>query len=141
MRPAVAPGTFDGVVERLDYLRDLGVNAIELMPPAEFPGDFSWGYNPSPIFAVESDVRRAAGAQAVRSGRPTPTASRCMLDVVYNHFGPTDLDLVALRRLAARTTRGASTSTTTRAVRPRGAHTRPDYGRPEVRAVTCATTP
>ncbi len=39
-------------VERLDYLRDLGVNAVELMPCNEFPGDYSWGYNPFSPFPV-----------------------------------------------------------------------------------------
>ena len=47
-------GTFEGVIKRLDYLADLGVDAIELMPVQEFPGDRSWGYNPAFFFAVES---------------------------------------------------------------------------------------
>ncbi len=46
-------GTFKGVIDRLDYLADLGVDAIELMPIQEFPGDRSWGYNPAFFFAVE----------------------------------------------------------------------------------------
>ncbi|MGA6224291.1 hypothetical protein ACPESV_28655 [Streptomyces umbrinus] len=41
------PRTFAAAVERLPYLAEPGVNAIELMPAAEFPGGFSWGYNPS----------------------------------------------------------------------------------------------
>ena len=47
-------GTFQGMIERLDYLADLGVDAIELMPVQEFPGDHSWGYNPAYFFAAES---------------------------------------------------------------------------------------
>jgi len=47
-------GTFRGVTERLDYIRDLGVNAIELMPIQEFPGDQSWGYNPAFFFCPET---------------------------------------------------------------------------------------
>ena len=39
--------SFDDVVSRLDYLEDLGVNAIELMPVNEFDGNLSWGYNPA----------------------------------------------------------------------------------------------
>src|SRR5262245_31683341 len=51
----VEPGkAFDAVIADMDYLRDLGVNAIQLLPTDEFPGDRSWGYNPSHIFAVES---------------------------------------------------------------------------------------
>ena len=43
------------MVKRLPYLRDLGINAIQVLPPAEFAGGFSWGYNPAHIFAIESD--------------------------------------------------------------------------------------
>jgi 1,4-alpha-glucan branching enzyme len=39
-------GKIEHVVEKLDYLTDLGINAIELMPVKEYPGDYSWGYNP-----------------------------------------------------------------------------------------------
>ncbi len=48
------PGTLEGVRRRLHYLRDLGVGAIQLMPPFEFAGDRSWGYNPAFPYAVES---------------------------------------------------------------------------------------
>jgi len=39
-------GNYANVIEKLDYLTDLGINAIELMPVKEYPGDHSWGYNP-----------------------------------------------------------------------------------------------
>ena len=45
-------GTFYSAVQRLDYIRDLGINAIEIMPVMEFAGDKSWGYNPAHPFAV-----------------------------------------------------------------------------------------
>lgn len=45
--------TFKAVVDRLDYLTSLGINAIELMPIKEFEGNLSWGYNPSFFFAVD----------------------------------------------------------------------------------------
>jgi 1,4-alpha-glucan branching enzyme len=45
--------TFKAVIERLDYLKSLGINAIELMPIKEFEGNLSWGYNPSFFFAVD----------------------------------------------------------------------------------------
>jgi 1,4-alpha-glucan branching enzyme len=48
-----ARGHFRGVVEKLDYLRDMGINALELMPVKEFPGK-SWGYNLRSLFAVNS---------------------------------------------------------------------------------------
>ncbi|MEM8559757.1 MAG: 1,4-alpha-glucan branching protein, partial [Bacteroidota bacterium] len=68
-------GTFAGVrrgqtgdlaaaTRRFDYLRSLGVNAIEVMPLAEFAGDFSWGYNPAAPFAVESSYGGPDGFKA-----------------------------------------------------------------------------
>ena len=52
--PKPGPGTFDDVIPKLPYLCDLGINAVEIMPISEFPMDYSWGYNPSQPFAVES---------------------------------------------------------------------------------------
>lgn len=77
-------GTFDAVRAKLDYLTDLGVNAIELMPLHEFPMDFSWGYNPRFHFAVESaygtptDFKRLVDECHARG-------IRVLLDVVFNH--------------------------------------------------------
>lgn len=48
-------GTFKGAIEKLDYLAELGINAIELMPVQEFPGHSSWGYNPRILFGVENN--------------------------------------------------------------------------------------
>ncbi len=45
--------TYEAATERLDYLADLGINAIELMPVQEFEGNLSWGYNPAFMFAVD----------------------------------------------------------------------------------------
>ena len=45
--------TFNAAKEKLEYLKNLGVNAIELMPVNEFEGNTSWGYNPSFYFAVD----------------------------------------------------------------------------------------
>lgn len=45
--------TFQGLIDRLDYIQNLGVNAIELMPVSEFEGNQSWGYNPALYFAVD----------------------------------------------------------------------------------------
>lgn len=47
-------GRFENVIEKLDYLQDLGINAVQLMPVKEFPGDYGWGYNPRYFFAAES---------------------------------------------------------------------------------------
>jgi len=48
------PSRFVAATNKLDYLKSLGVNAVELMPIAEFPTDNSWGYNLSQPFAVEN---------------------------------------------------------------------------------------
>ena len=44
---------YKGLIERLDYIQNLGVNAIELMPISEFEGNMSWGYNPTLYFALD----------------------------------------------------------------------------------------
>lgn len=90
--PGGGPGTFDGVVAKLPYLRDLGINAIEIMPVPEFAMDFSWGYNPAQPFAVESALGGPKGLyNFVKAAHASGIA--VILDVVYNHFGPGDLDL------------------------------------------------
>lgn len=80
-------GTFAGVERRLDYLADLGVTAIELMPLADFPGKRNWGYDGTLHFAPDSsygtpeDLKRLIAAAHARG-------LMVFLDVVYNHFGP-----------------------------------------------------
>lgn len=125
------PGTFSGVVEKLPYLRDLGINAIEIMPPMEFPGGFSWGYNPSHPFALESDYGGANGfKQLVKAAHAHGIA--VILDVVYNHFGPSDLDLWQFDGWSEDDTGGIYFYNDWRAKTPWG-DTRPDYSRDEVR--------
>ncbi len=85
-------GTFRTLQSKLPYLRDLGVNAIEIMAAGEFPTDRSWGYNPSHIFAIESSYGGPNGFRAlVDSANQHGIA--VILDVVFNHLGPGDLDL------------------------------------------------
>jgi maltooligosyltrehalose trehalohydrolase len=80
-------GTFEGVRQRLSYLRDLGITAIELMPLAEFPGRWNWGYDPAAQWAPScaygrpEDLRRLVD-EAHQHGLAV------FLDVVYNHLGP-----------------------------------------------------
>jgi maltooligosyltrehalose trehalohydrolase len=80
-------GTFDGARQRLPYLRDLGVTAIELMPLADFPGRWNWGYDPAALWAPSraygrpDDLRRLVD-EAHRLGLAV------FLDVIYNHLGP-----------------------------------------------------
>jgi maltooligosyltrehalose trehalohydrolase len=80
-------GTFAGVVSKLDYLRELGITAIELMPVAEFPGNRNWGYDGVDLYAPHSayggpeELKRLVNA-CHRAGLAV------VLDVVYNHLGP-----------------------------------------------------
>ena len=80
-------GTFDGAIERLPYLRDLGITHIEVLPVAEFPGDFGWGYDGVGLFAV-SEIY--GGSDGLKRFVDACHAHRLavILDVVYNHFGP-----------------------------------------------------
>lgn len=80
-------GTFLSAIERLDHLVDLGVNTIELMPLADFPGRWNWGYDgvmlfaPARCYGQPDDLRRLVDAAHERG-------LAVVLDVVYNHFGP-----------------------------------------------------
>ena len=80
-------GTFAAAAERLPDLRDLGVTAIELMPVADFPGRWNWGYDgvapfaPARCYGHPDDLRRFVD-DAHRLGLAVH------LDVVYNHLGP-----------------------------------------------------
>lgn len=82
-----AEGTFDAAVSHLPRLRDLGVNAIELMPLAQFPGERNWGYDGAYPFAVQSSYGGAAGLQRFVNACHARGLA-VVLDVVYNHFGP-----------------------------------------------------
>jgi len=80
-------GTFAAAEKKLDYLADLGVTAIELMPLASFPGERDWGYDgvlpyaPAACYGRPEDLKRFIDAAHARS-------LMVFLDVVYNHFGP-----------------------------------------------------
>lgn len=80
-------GTFAGVKERLDYLVELGVTAIELMPIADFPGARDWGYDGALPFAPDSRYGRPEGLKALIQAAHL-RGLMVFLDVVYNHFGP-----------------------------------------------------
>ncbi len=80
-------GTFDPIINRLDYLLDLGVNTIELMPVAQFPGSRNWGYDGVYPFAVQSSYGGARGLQRLVNACHQKGMA-VLLDVVYNHMGP-----------------------------------------------------
>ncbi|MGA7989590.1 MAG: malto-oligosyltrehalose trehalohydrolase [Candidatus Dormiibacterota bacterium] len=80
-------GTFDACIERLDHLTSLGINAIELMPLAQYPGSRGWGYDGVDLFAPHSAY---GGPEGLR--RLVDACHRrgiaVIVDVVYNHLGP-----------------------------------------------------
>ena len=80
-------GTFESVIPRLDYLADLGITAIELMPVAQFPGNRNWGYDGVYPFAPQNTYGGPAGLKKlINSAHKKGLA--VVLDVVYNHLGP-----------------------------------------------------
>jgi maltooligosyltrehalose trehalohydrolase len=80
-------GTYGGVVEKLDYLADLGVTAIELMPLSESPGRHNWGYDGVQPFAPEGQYGRPEALKALVQAAHAK-GLMVFVDVVYNHFGP-----------------------------------------------------
>jgi maltooligosyltrehalose trehalohydrolase len=80
-------GTWAAAAERLDALKDVGISAIEMMPVADFPGRWGWGYDgvnlyaPTRLYGSPDDLRRFIDrAHAIGLG--------VILDTVYNHLGP-----------------------------------------------------
>lgn len=80
-------GTFLAAIEKLDYLRELGVNVVELMPIAPMPGTRGWGYDGVSIYAIHHPYGRPEDLAALVDVIHARGMSAC-LDVVYNHFGP-----------------------------------------------------
>ncbi|MGA7290381.1 MAG: malto-oligosyltrehalose trehalohydrolase [Terriglobales bacterium] len=80
-------GTFAAARERLDYLADLGITAVELMPVADFPGKRNWGYDGVLPFAPDSAYGRPEDLKELVQSAHSRNLM-VLLDVVYNHFGP-----------------------------------------------------
>ncbi|MGD1024419.1 MAG: malto-oligosyltrehalose trehalohydrolase [Candidatus Sulfotelmatobacter sp.] len=80
-------GTFASVPERLDYLSDVGITAVELMPVADFPGHRNWGYDGVYPFAPDSTYGRPEDLKKLVQAAHA-SGLMVFLDVVYNHFGP-----------------------------------------------------
>lgn len=80
-------GTWDAAARHLGGLAELGITVLELMPVAEFPGRFGWGYDgvflyaPTRLYGTPDDFRRFVD-------RAHATGLGVILDVVYNHIGP-----------------------------------------------------
>jgi maltooligosyltrehalose trehalohydrolase len=80
-------GKFISIIERFEHLKMLGINAIELMPIADFAGDRNWGYDGVSIYAP---ARVYGSPDALRSfvDAAHQAGFAILLDVVYNHLGP-----------------------------------------------------
>jgi len=80
-------GTFDGVIPYLDWLKELGITAIELMPVAQFPGRRNWGYDGVYPFAAQDSYGGPEGLKRLVNACHERGLA-VVLDVVYNHLGP-----------------------------------------------------
>ncbi|MBD2302974.1 alpha-amylase family glycosyl hydrolase [Nostoc sp. FACHB-190] len=79
-----ARGKYKHVIEKLDYLCDLGINAIELLPVKEYPGNYSWGYNPRYFFAPESSYGSTNELKQLVDECHS-RGIRVIMDGIYNH--------------------------------------------------------
>lgn len=80
-------GNFSGIAEQLDKLIELGINALEIMPVARFPGHRNWGYDGVFPFAVHNSYGGAVELQRLVDACHAKGLA-VILDVVYNHLGP-----------------------------------------------------
>jgi maltooligosyltrehalose trehalohydrolase len=80
-------GTLDAAIGKLDYLMDLGITHVELMPVASFAGNHGWGYDGVALFSVHEPY---GGPDALKRfvNAAHGKGLSVLLDVVYNHFGP-----------------------------------------------------
>jgi maltooligosyltrehalose trehalohydrolase len=80
-------GSFRAAIERLDHVAAAGFTAIELMPVADFPGRWNWGYDGVLLYAPDSAYGRPDDLKALIDAAHA-RGLMVFLDVVYNHFGP-----------------------------------------------------
>ncbi|MCB1069077.1 MAG: hypothetical protein KDL31_01905 [Kiritimatiellae bacterium] len=128
----------DDARQKLDYLTELGVNAVKIMPVTEFPGTHSWGYNPTDLYAVDNLTYGGPDALKRFVDAAHQRGIAVLLDIVHNHYGSGDLpgDLqYSLWEFDGTT--GALGGGIYFDQDPDQAYTswgpRPDYARPEVR--------
>jgi malto-oligosyltrehalose trehalohydrolase len=80
-------GTFRAAIDKLDALVELGVTTLELMPVAEFPGRWNWGYDCALLYAPDHSYGRPEDFKAFVDAAHEKGLA-VILDVIYNHFGP-----------------------------------------------------
>lgn len=126
---ASTTGTFESAIEKLDYLVDLGVNYVELMPVTNMATSHGWGYNTSYLFSIENAYGGRHGLlEFVKACHEKNIG--VIIDVVYNHFFP-GTDLWQYDGWSENNRGGIYFYNDERGETPWGG--RPDYGRPEVR--------
>jgi len=124
-------GSFTSAITKLDYLKELGINVIELLPIGEFIGDVSAGYNPAYIFAVENEYGGPDGFRRfVNAAHQRGIA--VIMDVVYNHLGVPAADMWTFDGWSQNGKGGIYFYNDWRSTTDWG-ETRFDYGRGEVR--------
>ena len=79
--------SFEGIIDKLNYLADLGINAIEIMPIGQFPGSRNWGYDGVYPYAAQNSYGGANGLKRLVDAAHAKGIV-VILDVVYNHIGP-----------------------------------------------------
>lgn len=80
-------GTFGGIAAKLEYLQELGINALELMPVTQTPGRWNWGYDGAGLFSVNCNYGTPHALKELVD-RCHRQGFSIFLDVVYNHLGP-----------------------------------------------------
>ena len=80
-------GTFDAIIPLLDELKETGINALEIMPVAQFPGERNWGYDGVYPFAVQNSYGGPEGLKRLVNECHLKGMA-VIIDVVYNHLGP-----------------------------------------------------
>ena len=80
-------GTFEAIIPRLDALMETGINALEILPVAQFPGTRNWGYDGVYLYSVQNSYGGPAGLKKLVDACHA-RGMAVFLDVVYNHMGP-----------------------------------------------------
>ena len=80
-------GTFEGAIDRLDHLVELGIDVVELLPVNQFPGRWGWGYDGVDLFAPHDPYGGPDGLKRLVDSAHAKGLA-VVIDVVYNHLGP-----------------------------------------------------
>jgi 1,4-alpha-glucan branching enzyme len=129
------PNRFVAATNKLDYLKSLGVSALEVMPIAEFGNSgSSWGYDPAQIFAVDNSQYGGPDAFKTFVQACHLRGIAVLLDIVHNHYGPDDLDMWNFDGFTGTGLQGGIyfwESNPNLQITPWG-NTRPNFGSPQV---------